>query len=94
MRLSPKGLAIAGAALWGGGILLVGLANLVWEGYGLAFLELAASIYPGFNVEGGLGQVIVGTVYGAADGAVAGLIVAFVYNACAGGARPDDAVRA
>ena len=46
MKLSLKGLAIAGAVVWGGGILVVGLANLIWEGYGVAFLELVASIYP------------------------------------------------
>ena len=47
MRLSIRALAIACAVIWGGVILLVGLANLLWPGYGLAFLELVASIYPG-----------------------------------------------
>ena len=48
-------------------------ANLIWEGYGMAFLEFAASIYPGYDVEGDIGQVIVGTLYGLLDGAIAGV---------------------
>ena len=85
MKLSLKGLAIAGAVVWGGGILVVGLANLIWEGYGVAFLELVASIYPGYDVEGDIGQVIVGTLYGFLDGAIGGLVFGFIYNMFAGG---------
>jgi hypothetical protein len=85
MKLSLKALAIAGGAVWGGAILLVGLANLIWEGYGLAVLEFAASIYPGYDVEGDIGQVIVGTLYGLLDGAIGGLVFGFIYNVFAGG---------
>ncbi len=85
MRLSLKGLAIAGAVLWGGGIFLVGLANLVSEGYGVAFLEVIASIYPGYDVEADFGQVLVGTLYGTLDGAIGGLVFGFIYNRFAGG---------
>ena len=38
MRFSLKAIALAGALLWGGAILLVGLINLAWPGYGLNFL--------------------------------------------------------
>jgi hypothetical protein len=85
MKLSLKALAIAGGTVWGGAILLVGLANLIWEGYGLAVLEFAASIYPGYDVEGDVGQVIVGTLYGLLDGAIGGLVFGFIYNVFAGG---------
>ena len=84
MKLSVKGLAIAGAFVWGGAMFVVGLSNLASETYGVAFLEVAASIYPGFDVERGLGQVIVGTLYGALDGAIGGLVFGFLYNRFAG----------
>lgn len=79
MRLNPRALACALGLTWGAAILLTSLAHIVWPGYGGAFLELAASLYPGFHV-GGFGQAIVGTLYGALDGAVGGLIVAWLYN--------------
>ncbi|MEZ4413965.1 MAG: hypothetical protein R2910_13330 [Gemmatimonadales bacterium] len=83
MRLDLKALAIAGGLLWGGAVLLVGAAHLVWPGYGGAFLDVVSSIYPGYEV-GGFGSVIVGALYGLVDGAVAGLILAWLYNAAAG----------
>lgn len=79
MRLSSTALACALGLIWGGGIFVVGLAHLVWPAYGGAFLDLAASIYPGYHV-GGFGEVVVGTAYGLVDGAVGGAIVAWVYN--------------
>lgn len=84
MKLSLKGLAIAGAVVWGGAMFLIGLCNLASETYGVAFLEVAASIYPGFDVERDLGQVIVGTLYGALDGAIGGFVFGFLYNRFAG----------
>lgn len=79
MRLNPRALACAIGLTWGAAIFLVSLAHLAWPSYGNAFLEFAASIYPGFHV-GGFGQAIVGTLYGTLDGAVGGLIVAWLYN--------------
>lgn len=80
MRLDPKSLAFALGVVWGAAILLTGVAHEVWPPYGGSFLDLAASIYPGFHV-GGFGQVIVGTLYGSLDGALGGAILAWLYNA-------------
>ncbi|MCH7563459.1 MAG: hypothetical protein IH968_06505 [Gemmatimonadetes bacterium] len=80
MKLSIKGLALASGILWGGSILLVGVANLIWPSYGIAYLDLARAIYPGYGSSAGFGGVIVGTLYGVADGAVAGAILAWLYN--------------
>ena len=80
MKLSIKGLALASGILWGGSILLVGVANLIWPSYGVAYLDLARAIYPGYGSSAGFGGVIVGTLYGVADGAVAGAILAWLYN--------------
>lgn len=80
MRLDTRALTWTGALLWGGALLLVGLANLVWEGYGGAFLEVMASVYPGYGGPAGAGSVLVAALYGAVDGALAGFFVAWIYN--------------
>ena len=49
MRMDIKALSLTVAIVWGGSILLIGLANLIWTSYGVAFLEVAASIYPGYR---------------------------------------------
>ena len=85
MKLSLKGLAIAFAIVWGGAIFLVGVANLVSDTYGVAFLEVMASVYPGYSLDGDFGQVLVGTLYGTLDGAIGGLVFGFIYNRFAGG---------
>ena len=90
MKLSVRALAITMALVWGGAVLLVGLANLIWSSYGGAFLELVASIYPGYGASGSIGDVIVGTLYAMLDGAVGGLIFALLYNLFAGTSRPES----
>ena len=83
MRLQVKSLAIAMGVLWGGCMLMVGVAHQIWPGYGGAMLDLASSIYPGFH-PGGYGEAVVGGLYGLVDGAVAGAVIAWVYNAVSG----------
>jgi len=61
-------------------MLLVCVANVIWQGYGQAFLDMAASFYPGYRAEPGLGQVAVATGYGLADGAMFGAVLAWAYN--------------
>ncbi len=79
MRLDTRALAITSAVVWGGCILLVGVSHLIWPGYGVAFLDMAASIYPGFHVAG-IGSVVVGALYGVVDGAIGGAIFGWCYN--------------
>jgi hypothetical protein len=83
---SPRALALTAAILWGASFLLIGLANLVWPAYGVTWLELGASIYPGY-APGGFGSVIVVTAYATLDGAVVGALFAWIYNKAAGGSR-------
>lgn len=85
MTLSVKGLAWAMGILWGGLMLLTGLANLVFATYAVGFLEWAASFYPGYDGPGGLGSVVLVTLYGVVDGAVSGFLLAWLYNRFAGG---------
>lgn len=80
MKLDIKGMAIAVALVWSAAILVVGIANLIWPNYGQAFLELVASIYPGYTAGASVGQLILGTLYGLVDGAVGGAVIAWLYN--------------
>lgn len=79
MRLCKKSTALAFGLFWGGAMLIFGIANQIWPGYGAAFLHLFASVYPGYT-PGGFGSVIVGTLYGLVDGFIGGLIFAWLYN--------------
>jgi len=83
MRLSLRGMMFAGALLWGGAILLAGLINHAAPGYGLNFLQVMSSVYPGFHINTMRG-ILVGTLDGLVDGAVAGLRFAWLYNTFAG----------
>ena len=84
MRLSISAFAIAVGLLWCGSIFLVGIANLIWPPYGSLFLELAASIYPGYHADPNFGSVVVGTLYGLLDGVIGGALFAWFYNLLAG----------
>ncbi len=85
MKLNVKALAITGALIWGIlAMLLTGIANLIWPSYGREFLQVMASVYPGYHATRSFAQVIVGTLYGLVDGAVCGAVVAWLYNCFAG----------
>lgn len=88
VRLDLKALAAAGAVLWGGLLLLLSLGDLVWAGYGGAILDLAASIYPGYDGPEGIGALIVATGYGLVDGAIGGIVTAWIYNRVSGAGAP------
>lgn len=80
MKLSVKGLALASGILWGVAMLGMGLANLIWSSYGQQFLQLMASVYPGYHSTRSITEVIVGTLYGAVDGFIGGGVFAWLYN--------------
>jgi hypothetical protein len=80
MKLSVKGLALASAILWGFAMLGMGVANLIWSGYGQQFLQTMASVYFGYHATRSIAEVIVGTLYGFVDGLIAGAGLAWLYN--------------
>ena len=80
MKFSVKGLALASAILWGFAMLGMGLANLIWDGYGQPFLQTMASVYFGYHATRSIAEVIVGTLYGFLDGLIAGAVFAWLYN--------------
>lgn len=85
MTLSVRGLAWAMALLWGGMMLFCGLLNLAFPGYAEALLRWAASFYPGYAGPAGPASVVVVTLYGLVDGAIAGFLLAWLYNRFAAG---------
>jgi hypothetical protein len=83
MRLDIKALVLASGIIWGGMLLLTGLLNLIWSGYASAFLQVFASVYPGYDASGSAGDLLVGTLYALVDGAAFGLFFGWLYNAFA-----------
>ena len=84
MRLNITAMAMAFGLLWGACILTVAAANVIWPSYGQAFLQLCASIYPGYRPGTGIGSVVTGTIYALLDGGVGGAVFAWLYNLFAG----------
>ena len=79
MRFCVKTSAMTIGLMWALAFFLVGLAQQVWPTYGTAFLELMDSLYPGY-APAGFGSVVVGSMYALVDGAIAGAVLAWVYN--------------
>jgi hypothetical protein len=83
MRFNVNALTVTAGIFWGGAILIVGLANIIWPGYGRAFLEVVGSIYPGYYAQPRIGQVVIAALYGIVDGAIGGFLFAWIYNSVA-----------
>ena len=64
-------------------IFIVACENLIWPTYGLALLELAGSVYPGYHHGFAIASVISGTLYGLVDGAIGDAIFGWLYNVLA-----------
>jgi len=80
MKLSIKALSLTSAIFWGGAVLIVGSANLVFPAYGINFLEVISSIYSGYQSGEGLSSVIIGSIYGVVDAGIGAAIFAWLYN--------------
>ncbi len=53
---------------------MIGVGNLIFHPYGQSFLQAIASVYPGYHASPSVFDVVVGTLYGAVDGASGVLI--------------------
>lgn len=80
-HIGVKGLALAGAVLWGTYLFLLALL----AGWGIRFMwvskelvELLSAIYPGYVV--GWGGAILGLIYGVVCGGICGGLVAWFHN--------------
>lgn len=80
MKISVIALCVTAALFWGAVMLIVASANWIWPSYGGAFLELVASVYPGYHPGLGIASILTGTFYGIVDGAIGGALFAWIYN--------------
>jgi hypothetical protein len=80
MHLSERALAVVAAVLWGGCMLFVSLVNAAVPTYGMEFLKMMSSVYPGFHATRTFGDVLIATIYGLVDGAVGGYLLGLLYN--------------
>ncbi len=83
MKLSVVGLAVAFGLFFGGSVLVVSLAHVMSPNYGEVFLNLVASVCPGYHLtlaHSSVGAAVVGALYGLTNGAFCGAIFAWVYN--------------
>ena len=77
MKKEIKRFAIAGGIIWGGVMFLTTIAALA-TGYGMAFLQVMASIYPGYTITA-TGS-IVGLIYGFLDVFICVYVSTWVYE--------------
>ncbi len=76
------------SAVYGLVVLLTGIGNLIWPGYGDGLLKVIDSLYPGYHLgQWGFGGVLVGTLYAVLDGWVMGVVFAWLYNLLTKGKR-------
>ena len=61
-------------------MLFVGLIHMAVPSYGGEFLRAMSSVYPGADTAPTIGRVLIGTVYGLVDGAVAGCLFGWLYR--------------
>ena len=80
MEISVKSMTLTCAIFWGACMLLLGLINLADPAYGSEFLRMMSSVYPGADTTRTVGRVLLGTLYGFVDGAIAGYIFALLYK--------------
>ena len=88
MQLNAKAFALTAGLIWAVGLFLVILPNLIWSGYGVAFLDMVDSIYPGFHRGTAIGLIVV-PLYAFVDAFIVGWIFAWLYNRFAGPATSE-----
>ena len=78
MKLDIKALYLTSGLFQGSAILTIGIANIYSStDYGESFLNMVASIYPGYNTTSSAGQ---GRLYGFFDSVIGGTIFGLIYN--------------
>ncbi len=83
-KINVGALSLTMSLVWGGAVLFVGICNFVWPGYGQTFLQMIDSVYPGYHAVPSLPQTLIGSCYALLDGALAGFLIAVLYNLFAG----------
>lgn len=77
MKIDTKRIAMTGGIIWAVALFLTTLAG-VFFGYARVFLEVVASIYPGFSIS--IAGSIIGLIYGFFDVFIGVYIFAWIYK--------------
>ncbi len=77
MPLNPKAFSLTAGIIWGLALLVLTLIS-VGTGFAAMFLNVIASIYPGYSIS--LLGSIIGLIYGFADASIGFYIFARIYN--------------
>ena len=88
MKLKPLALGLAGGIVWGASVFAATLWIIIIGSEG-STLALLGKFYLGYSV--GIVGAFVGLVWGFVDGLVAGLVLAWLYNAFIGRPREIEA---
>ncbi len=81
MKFNVIQLGLTLSIMWAVIVLFVGITNLLFPGYGVEFLRIVDSIYPGYHFgKWGFGGVIVSTLYAVLDGFIFGIVFAWLFN--------------
>jgi hypothetical protein len=84
MKLSVKALMFASGIGWALIVLVMGVLNMIFAGYGEAYLKTLAAPFPWYDASGGVGDLIIGIVWTLIVGGICGWIFALLYNAFVG----------
>ncbi len=80
MKFNIPAATITGGIAFAVALGACGLLNIAFEGYGQLFLDLLASVYPGYEASRTIGDLIIGCLYAILDGCIAGCGLALLYN--------------
>ena len=80
MKFNVAAAAITGGVGFALALGISAVLNMAFEGYGQAFLDIMASVYPGYKASGTVGDLVIGCFYAAVDGIIAGGGLALLYN--------------
>jgi hypothetical protein len=84
MKLSVKAVMFTSGIGWGLAVLIVGVLNMIFAGYGEAYLKLMAALFVWYHASGDVVDLIIGIVWALVVGAVSGMFFALLYNAFVG----------
>jgi len=87
MKLSVKGLMFASGIGWALVVLVVGVLNMIFEGYGEAYLNMLAAPFPWYEATAEIVDLIIGIVWALVVGGICGIIFAWLYNGFSGGGK-------